>query len=95
MVDSGNATTVHFRAVSLDGSRGEWRDTGLPPTEIFTAYDMASKVLTTSGVQFGEPDCRACESPDNPVGHFGNVSCQSRSLASGGTRKHCTCDGCF
>lgn len=30
-----------------------------------------------------------------PVRHYGSKGCQSGSLASGGTRSHCTCDRCF
>ena len=27
--------------------------------------------------------------------HFGSKNCESGSLASGGTKSHCTCDTCF
>jgi DNA-damage-inducible protein D len=38
--------------------------------------------------------CSECEK-GSPVRHFGSVGCKSGSLASGGTRAHCTCDTCF
>lgn len=35
--------------------------------------------------------------PNDPYGpsHDGSTRCQSGSLASGGTRSHCTCDACY
>lgn len=39
----------------------------------------------------GRPSC--CEG--TPVSHDGSRGCKSGSIASGGTRAHCTCDACF
>lgn len=44
-------------------------------------------------IHLGEKGCRGCT--ETPVSHFGMPHCRSHSLASGGTRAHCTCDGCF
>lgn len=38
--------------------------------------------------------CVACERGDLPS-HDGSRMCESGSIASGGTRSHCTCDWCF
>ena len=38
--------------------------------------------------------CELCETTPQ-VRHFGSPHCESGSLASGGTRAHCTCDICF
>jgi len=38
--------------------------------------------------------CRGCQSNDGPS-HAGSEQCQSGSIASGGTRAHCTCDVCY
>lgn len=37
--------------------------------------------------------CRECDTI--PVTHTGSPMCKSGSIASGGTRAHCTCDLCF
>jgi hypothetical protein len=37
--------------------------------------------------------CAQCES--GPVWHNGSRGCKSGSIASGGSRAHCTCDYCF
>ncbi len=43
----------------------------------------------------GDPDCSQCNDPDNLPSHYGSITCESGSIASGGTRSHCTCDFCF
>jgi hypothetical protein len=43
----------------------------------------------------GTDACRRCRDPTDPTSHMGSASCRSRSLASGGSRSHCTCDTCF
>ena len=43
-------------------------------------------------------DCKACLTlAKGHVGpsHDGLLSCRSGSIASGGTKAHCTCDACF
>ena len=37
------------------------------------------------------PTCRLGHGPD----HDGSKSCKSGSIASGGTKEHCSCDTCF
>ena len=40
--------------------------------------------------------CKTCALPDEPKpSHDGSKSCESGSIASGGTRSHCACDVCF
>jgi hypothetical protein len=42
------------------------------------------------------PDCATCQSPETfKPSHDGSRLCESGSLASGGHRRHCTCDTCF
>lgn len=46
-----------------------------------------------------EPHCDTCEDIEEMGGfgpsHNGSPRCESGSIASGGTRAHCTCDTCF
>lgn len=40
--------------------------------------------------------CSVCEESGSfKPSHEGSISCQSGSLASGGSKSHCTCDTCF
>lgn len=39
-------------------------------------------------------NCPGCREKDGPS-HDGSRRCESGSIASGGTRAHCTCDACF
>lgn len=39
--------------------------------------------------------CAMCEDPKYLPGHNGSRRCRSGSIASGGTRAHCTCNLCF
>lgn len=40
--------------------------------------------------------CATCDSPEEmKPSHDGSPNCESGSIASGGTRAHCTCDTCF
>lgn len=41
------------------------------------------------------PGCELCADPTYLPSHRGSVGCESGSIASGGTRSHCTCDRCF
>lgn len=43
------------------------------------------------------PACEFCREYEGKMApsHCGSKSCESGSLASGGTVKHCTCDTCF
>jgi len=36
-----------------------------------------------------------CPGKNSPAWHNGSKGCQSGSIASGGTRAHCTCDRCY
>jgi DNA-damage-inducible protein D len=40
------------------------------------------------------PGCPECAG-GNPASHNGSLNCTSGSIASGGTRAHCTCDYCY
>ena len=40
------------------------------------------------------PDCRECILLSSAT-HLGSRNCRSGSIASGGTRAHCTCSICF
>jgi len=42
-----------------------------------------------------EPVCGQCETGGYGPSHQGSVACESGSIASGGTKSHCTCDVCF
>jgi hypothetical protein len=44
-----------------------------------------------------EPSCAMCARVADRGGpsHAGSTSCQSGSIASGGTKSHCSCDTCF
>ena len=39
--------------------------------------------------------CQSCDTRNGGPSHFGSPRCQSGSLASGGNRSHCSCDGCY
>jgi hypothetical protein len=41
------------------------------------------------------PGCKGCNVVGMSPGHDGSRYCKSGSIASGGTRAHCTCDTCF
>jgi hypothetical protein len=43
------------------------------------------------------PECPQCQRVDDvhKPSHDGSSSCQSGSIASGGTHSHCTCDRCY
>lgn len=41
------------------------------------------------------PTCPSYVAGELAPSHMGSPSCKSGSLASGGNRAHCTCDGCF
>lgn len=40
-------------------------------------------------------NCTECALPGMKPSHDGSKGCASGSIASGGTRAHCTCDVCF
>lgn len=43
-----------------------------------------------------DPGCSEdCRGKDSPARHNGARLCKSGSIASGGTRSHCTCDYCY
>lgn len=39
--------------------------------------------------------CDYCKKPGIKPSHFGSPMCESGSIASGGTKSHCSCDVCF
>ena len=39
--------------------------------------------------------CSQCHKGGMMPPHFGSVNCKSGSIASGGTKQHCSCDICF
>lgn len=39
--------------------------------------------------------CHSCASNSSGPSHFGSQMCKSGSIASGGTKSHCSCDVCF
>jgi len=39
--------------------------------------------------------CKTCEETGMVPNHNGSGNCESGSIASGGTRKHCTCSACW
>lgn len=39
--------------------------------------------------------CAECDNPRGGPTHTGGSLCRSHSLASGGNRTHCSCDGCY
>ena len=41
------------------------------------------------------PDCDTCKVRGLRPYHDGSKSCESGSIASGGSRSHCSCDTCF
>ena len=43
---------------------------------------------------FPQGDCPECRA-GSPVSHNGSAGCRSGSIASGGSKAHCTCDTCF
>ena len=43
---------------------------------------------------FDPKNCEECRR-GTPVSHNGSARCRSGSIASGGTRAHCTCDTCY
>ncbi|MCK5609410.1 hypothetical protein KAR91_46485 [Candidatus Pacearchaeota archaeon] len=40
-------------------------------------------------------NCPGCQREGMYPSHNGSVMCESGSIASGGTKSHCTCDMCF
>lgn len=42
------------------------------------------------------PECQECQSDDPMMpNHNGSSFCECGSIASGGTKSHCTCDNCY
>ena len=69
-------------------------------TEEFAAYiDAKNEWIDREAlIAAGVPGCEAClEGADNNFGppHDGSTSCESGSIASGGTEAHCVCHVCF
>lgn len=92
---------VHFvpssepkrKAKALRGS-----ETGIP--EFFAGLAEHVKEQVNPQAVMVAPDprervegCSQCES--GPVWHNGSKVCKSGSIASGGSRAHCTCDYCY
>lgn len=59
------------------------------------AYGTNYTILDNTGVVWYDTRCPGCQVHSMYPHHQGNPSCQSGSLASGGTVTHCTCDACF
>ena len=63
-----------------------------------TLTDLLCMETANMGFKFKEvAECEYCTSHIGKMhpSHRGSTRCQSGSLASGGTRSHCTCDTCF
>jgi len=99
---------IYGRAIFVDGTKGEWYYTGLSNAETTIAAHSVWVQLRSEGhrpmheggrvsqVVIGEPGCEACErEPAFQPSHYGSSLCECGSLASGGDRAHCSCDGCF
>lgn len=52
---------------------------------------------TEKGATVTDAECATCDHIGSGFGpgHNGIETCRSGSLASGGTKPHCTCDSCF
>jgi hypothetical protein len=42
-----------------------------------------------------DPKCQRCKLNGPGPTHNGSAGCRSGSIASGGTRAHCSCDTCY
>jgi len=40
-------------------------------------------------------NCKLCKNPGMGPSHNGSTHCESGSIASGGSKSHCSCDVCF
>lgn len=102
VVDTSNVVDyVHFvpstepkrKAKALRGS-----ETGIPEffaglTEHIVEQVNPQAVMVAPDPRERVEGCSQCES--GPVWHNGSKLCKSGSIASGGSRAHCTCDYCF
>ena len=72
----------------LLGAHKEGRSVDLGPHNVITA------ILALMG---DDPECETCRKQLGKMNprHDGSKGCESGSIASGGTRSHCTCDVCF
>ena len=61
----------------------------LPPPREVTPEERKAKSWP------GCPECERYATFCMAPSHCGSTFCQSGSLASGGTRAHCSCDSCF
>lgn len=57
---------------------------------------MPAAPKTGRAIVPSELGCKTCMDPESfKPSHKGSAQCESGSIASGGTRAHCTCDTCF
>lgn len=59
-------------------------------------FNMLEVELSARWVEKESTDCAQCENPFIRPSHEGSARCRNRkSIASGGTVAHCTCNACF
>lgn len=56
---------------------------------------MKTKTPKTPKPPAKDPDCKGCQHTGMYPSHNGSRNCESGSIASGGTKSHCTCNACF
>jgi hypothetical protein len=81
-----------------DGTPFNPSDTGIPGFFKGLAEHVKEQVNPQAVMVAPDPrerveGCSQCES--GPVWHNGSKGCKSGSIASGGSRAHCTCDYCY
>ena len=59
-----------------------------PGIEPFTSRQAAENFMS-------ELSCKTCARGEFGPTHNGSTRCKSGSIASGGNKKHCSCDVCF
>lgn len=62
-----------------------------------SAQETVTPVKTEAPIKEECPSCREIREKYRGFGpsHDGSRRCESGSIASGGTRSHCSCDACF
>ena len=67
---------------------GYWAYGGYDPDYMF---DAEKKLLAKEKYD----NCTTCQNKGLRPSHNGSKACKSGSIASGGTKEHCSCDTCF
>lgn len=81
-----------YELADIDPRSAEYAEAGKPDRFLQEMRAANAKARANDRVE-GCPDC--APGSGNPAWHNGSRVCKSGSIASGGTRAHCTCDYCY